>query len=92
MILASRYSACFILIRKYIGHHHVSLTAEEEGGRQNKKQLLVIVLVTIAMFIILLGTIMCYMQRRVLKSIGNLLKLRVNIYVESLLFQCQFSG
>lgn len=82
MILASRYSACFILIRKYIGHqthHHVSLTAEEEGGRQNKKQLLVIVLVTIAMFIILLGTIMCYMQRRVLKSIGNLLKLRVNI-------------
>nr|XP_011459977.1 PREDICTED: cysteine-rich receptor-like protein kinase 7 isoform X2 [Fragaria vesca subsp. vesca] len=46
--------------------------AEEEGGRQNKKQLLVIVLVTISMFIILLGTIMCYMQRRVLKSIGNI--------------------
>ncbi|KAL6223764.1 hypothetical protein ACLB2K_002622 [Fragaria x ananassa] len=54
--------------------------AGEEGGRQNKKQLLVIVLVTISMFIILLGTIMCYMQRRVRKSIGIVGNIKRSVY------------
>ncbi|XP_024182841.1 cysteine-rich receptor-like protein kinase 7 isoform X1 [Rosa chinensis] len=53
--------------------------AQKEGGQQNKKRLVVIVLVTIAM-IILLGTMMCYLQRRVLKSIGIIDNIKRSVY------------
>ncbi|XP_050374853.1 putative cysteine-rich receptor-like protein kinase 20 [Argentina anserina] len=54
--------------------------AEVEGGQQNKKWLLVIVLVTISIIIILLGTLMCYLKRRVLKSIGIVDNIKRSVY------------
>ncbi|KAK9947383.1 hypothetical protein M0R45_003012 [Rubus argutus] len=54
--------------------------AQEEGGKRNKTRLLVIILVTIAVFIILLGTIMGYLQRRLLRSIGIIDNMKRSVY------------
>ncbi|XP_062018990.1 uncharacterized protein LOC133735600 isoform X2 [Rosa rugosa] len=54
--------------------------AQEEEGQQNKKRLLVIALITIPMIMILLRTMMYFLKRRVVKSIGIIDNIKRSVY------------
>ncbi|KAM5559728.1 hypothetical protein ABKV19_021086 [Rosa sericea] len=60
--------------------HQGHQVAQEEEGQQNKKRSLVIALITIPMIMILLRTMMYYLKRRVLKSIGIIDNIKRSVY------------
>ncbi|XP_062018986.1 uncharacterized protein LOC133735600 isoform X1 [Rosa rugosa] len=64
-----------------LSQNHSSRTpAQEEEGQQNKKRLLVIALITIPMIMILLRTMMYFLKRRVVKSIGIIDNIKRSVY------------